>query len=109
MSTASTTQGPRRQGAAYEMVDDCRHDIAAWMAWMSRTAGPRVGLLGHSLGAVKCLYAQAAEPIPPAACVIAVSPPRLSHSWFCASDRAAEFVETFTARRSASRRGGRRL
>jgi dienelactone hydrolase len=95
MSTASTTQGPRRQGAAYEVVDDCRHDVAAWMAWLSRVAGPRVGLLGHSLGAVKCLYAQAAEPIPPAACVIAVSPPRLSHSWFRGGDRAAEFVETY--------------
>jgi pimeloyl-ACP methyl ester carboxylesterase len=95
ISTASTTPGPRRQGAAYEVVDDCRHDIAAWMTWLSRVAGPRVGLLGHSLGAVKCLYAQAYEPVPPAACVIAVSPPRLSHSWFRSGEKAAEFVKTY--------------
>ena len=95
ISTASTTQGGRRQGAAYEIVDDCRHDVTAWLAWLSRVAGPRVGLLGHSLGAVKCLYAQAYEPLPPAACVLAVSPPRLSHSWFRAGEQAAEFIETF--------------
>ncbi len=95
MCTASTAQGARRQGAAYEVVDDCRHDVAAWMAWLSRVAGPRVGLLGHSLGAVKCLYAQAHEPSPPAACIIAVSPPRLSHSWFRGGEKAAEFMETY--------------
>jgi pimeloyl-ACP methyl ester carboxylesterase len=99
MSTAATTQGARRQGAAYEVVDDCRHDVAAWTAWLSRVAGPRVGLLGHSLGALKCLYAQAHEPIPPAACLIAVSPPRLSHSWFVGGEKSAEFVETFTRAR----------
>ncbi len=95
ISTAATTQGGRRQGAAYEVVDDCRHDVAAWLGWLIGVAGPRVGLLGHSLGAVKCLYAQAYEPMPPAVCILAVSPPRLSHSWFRSGDKAAEFVETY--------------
>lgn len=95
MCTAATPQGGRRLGAAYEVVEDCRHDLAAWMDWLRQRAGPRVGLLGHSLGAVKCLYALAQEPQLAAACVIAVSPPRLSYSHFCASAQGSEFLETY--------------
>ena len=51
-------EGGRRQGAA-EIMDDCRHDLAAWLDWLRQRVGPHVGLLGHSLGAVKCLYASA--------------------------------------------------
>src|SRR5437660_1984137 len=78
MSAASTSRGGRRLGAAYEVVDDCRHDLAAWIAWLKEKAGPRIGLLGHSLGAVKCLYALANDPDPAVVCAIAISPPRLS-------------------------------
>jgi alpha-beta hydrolase superfamily lysophospholipase len=94
ISTSATPRGGQRQGAAYEMVDDCRHDIAAWVSWLAERTGPRVGLLGHSLGAVKCLYALAQEPRQPVACVMAVSPPRLSYSWFCSSPQAQEFLAT---------------
>jgi dienelactone hydrolase len=97
LSTAATARGGRRQGAAYEVVDDCRHDVTAWVAWLAGRVGPRVGLVGHSLGAVKCLYALAHEPELPAACVVALSPPRLSYSWFAASPEGAEFLETFRA------------
>jgi pimeloyl-ACP methyl ester carboxylesterase len=101
MCTASTARGGVRAGAAYEIVDDCRHDLAAWAGWLRQQAGARaVGLLGHSLGAVKCLYAQAREPDPPAACIVAVSPPRLSHSWFAASDAASEFRATYDRARA---------
>ncbi len=97
MSTAATPQGGRRQGAAYEVVDDCRHDLAAWLDCLRRRVGPsRVGLLGHSLGAVKCLYAAAREPALGAACVVALSPPRLSHSWFCSSPEGPPFQETYS-------------
>src|ERR1700693_5740702 len=34
MSTAVTAKGGRRLGAAYELVDDCRHDLAAWVDWL---------------------------------------------------------------------------
>jgi alpha-beta hydrolase superfamily lysophospholipase len=95
MSNAATARGGRRQGAAYEVLDDCRHDLAAWVGWLKQHAGPRVGLLGHSSGALKCLYAQAHEPDPAVARLVAVSPPRLSYSWFCQSDKAAEFRNTF--------------
>jgi alpha-beta hydrolase superfamily lysophospholipase len=95
VSTAATARGGRRQGAAYEVVDDCRHDLAAWVAWLRERAGPRVVLVGHSLGAVKCLYAMAHEPQLGAAGVVALSPPRLSYSLFCASPQGPEFLETY--------------
>src|SRR5213079_1706405 len=47
------------------------------------------------LGAVKCLYAQASAPDPAVTCLAAISPPRLSHSWFAASDSGAEFLQTY--------------
>jgi dienelactone hydrolase len=95
ISTASTPSGGRRLGAAYEIVDDCRHDLAAWLDWLRQRAGPRVGLIGHSSGAVKCLYALAQEPALGACCAVAISPPRLSHSWFLASPEADLFRETW--------------
>jgi pimeloyl-ACP methyl ester carboxylesterase len=95
MSSGATPRGGLRIGAAYEVVDDCRLDLAAWLGWLKERAWPRIGLLGHSLGAVKCLYTQAHEPDPAVACVIAVSPPRLSHSWFLSGERAREFRETY--------------
>ncbi len=96
ISTAATERGGRRLGAAYEVVDDCRHDVAAWLGWLRERVGERVGLLGHSLGAVKCIYAAAHESLP-AACLVAVSPPRLSYSWFCTSPEGAAFLETYRA------------
>ncbi|HEY7311630.1 MAG TPA: alpha/beta fold hydrolase [Gemmataceae bacterium] len=95
VSTAQTEQGGRRQGAAYEVVDHCRHDIAAWLAWLRQRVGRRVGLLGHSMGAIKCLYALAHEPQDAPVCVVAISPPRLSYSWFCSSPEGADFLQTY--------------
>lgn len=95
ISNASTSRGGLRLGAAYEVVDDCRHDLAAWLDWMSERAGPRVGLIGHSLGAVKAIYAAAQDATFPAACIIAVSPPRLSYSWFCSSPECEEFLANY--------------
>jgi alpha-beta hydrolase superfamily lysophospholipase len=95
ISTLVTAKGAVRMGAGYERVDDCRHDLAGWVAWAAQHIGPRIALLGHSLGAVKCLYAAAQTPGLGVHGVMAVSPPRLSYSWFCQSDRAAQFLETY--------------
>jgi pimeloyl-ACP methyl ester carboxylesterase len=100
MSTAATARGGRRFGAAYEVVDDCRHDLAAWIDLLQTRCGTSIALIGHSLGAVKCLYSQAAEPDPRVARLVAISPPRLSHSWFLTSDRAAEFRDAFDQARA---------
>jgi pimeloyl-ACP methyl ester carboxylesterase len=95
ISTAVTNQGGRRQGAAYEVVDHCRHDLVAWLDWLRQRTGPRVGLVGHSMGAVKCLYAAAHEAALAPTCVVAISPPRLSYSWFCSSPERAEFLQGY--------------
>jgi dienelactone hydrolase len=97
ISTAVTAKGGQRQGAAYELVDDCRKDLAAWTVWLSERCGPRIGLVGHSLGAVKSLYALAHDPQITCRRVVALSPPRLSYSWFCSSPEGTAFLETFTA------------
>ena len=95
LSNASTARGGRRQGAACEVVDDCRRDLAAWLDWLRQRVGPRAGLLGHSLGAVKSLYAAAREPNLAPACIVALSPPRLSYGEFCASLEGPQFQETY--------------
>ncbi len=95
ISTAVTSRGGQRLGAAFEVVDDCRHDIAAWLDLLRQRVGRRVGLIGHSLGAVKSLYAMAQESALDAACVVAVSPPRLSYSWFCTNPAAGDFLPTY--------------
>ena len=105
ISTAVTAHGGRRLGAAFETVDDCRHDLAAWLDWMRANLGPRVALLGHSLGAVKCLYAAAQEPGIAPHGIIAISPPRLSYSWFCSGARSAEFLATYQAAEAHVRAG----
>jgi pimeloyl-ACP methyl ester carboxylesterase len=95
LSTAVTPQGGKRQGAAYEIVDDCRHDVAGWLDWLRQKAGSRVGLVGHSLGAVKALYALAQPDAGALVCLVALSPPRLSYSWFCSSPEGSKFLEDY--------------
>jgi pimeloyl-ACP methyl ester carboxylesterase len=95
ISNAVTAKGGRRLGAAYEVVDDCRHDLAAWVDFLKDRVGPRIALVGHSLGAVKCLYASACETSPLVDRVVAISPPRLSYSWFCKNPEGAPFLETY--------------
>lgn len=95
ISTAVTSRGGRRLGAAYEVVDDCRHDLTGCIDWLKERVGPRIGLIGHSLGAVKSLYALAHEPALEVACVVGISPPRLSYGWFCASPEGPAFLETY--------------
>ncbi|MCI0640944.1 MAG: alpha/beta fold hydrolase [Gemmataceae bacterium] len=95
ISTAVTERGGVRLGAAYETVDDCRHDLVGWMDWLRSNVGPRVLLAGHSVGAVKSLYAAAHEPALAPQGILALSPPRLSYSWFCQSAQAQEFLAAF--------------
>jgi pimeloyl-ACP methyl ester carboxylesterase len=66
---------------------------------MGANVGPRIAFLGHSLGAVKCVYALAHEPALSAAAlglakVILLSPPRLSYEWFCSSAKREAFLAT---------------
>jgi predicted alpha/beta-hydrolase family hydrolase len=102
---AATHAGVQRFGAAYEKMADCRFDLFAWISLLVDRGHPRIGLLGHSLGAVKALYAQASRPHPNVRRVVAVSPPRLSHAWFLSSSKAKEFFETLQAAELEIRQG----
>ena len=96
ISTTVTAQGGVRLGAAYETVDDCRHDLHAWMDWLRQRYGQRIGLMGHSMGAIKALYAVAHEPLQTPVVLVAISPPRLSYTAFCRSSQARQFLQTYT-------------
>jgi pimeloyl-ACP methyl ester carboxylesterase len=54
----------------------------------------RIAVVGHSLGAVKALYSAALHPHHSTASVIAISPPRLSHTSFAAGTRKLLFQRT---------------
>jgi pimeloyl-ACP methyl ester carboxylesterase len=99
VSTAATPSGVRMLGAAFENVDESRHDIGVWLGWLVEQGHPRVALAGHSLGAVKAIYclapALALENAPAATCLIAMSPPRLAHSQFAASPDAGPFLAEY--------------
>ena len=87
----------KRLGAAYETVDECRHDIAAWVELLAARGHERIALIGHSLGAIKAVYAQAHEKLPHVAAVVAISAPRLSYAAFMSSPEST----TFTCRRAS--------
>lgn len=89
---ADGTTASRRIGSAYELVDECRLDVAAWIKLLGERGFTRLGILGHSLGAVKTVYAATHEPLPKVKVLIAVSPPRLSYSHFASSVRGPGFL-----------------
>lgn len=91
-----TTIGRRWQGAAFEVVDECRLDLLGWLHWARERGYQRVLLLGHSLGAVKALYAAAHETLPSVAGIVALSPPRLAYEHFCAGQDRDRFLEAMT-------------
>jgi len=100
----------RRLGAAYETVDDCRLDIGAWIELLASRGHTSVVLIGHSLGAIKAVYAQAHEKWPQVAAVIAASPPRLSYSAFMNSAESSVFWESMcTAERMVAEGRGDEL
>jgi pimeloyl-ACP methyl ester carboxylesterase len=84
-----TSQGARRFGAAYEIVDECRLDVAAWSEFLKTEGFSRIALVGHSLGAVKAIYAAAHEPRSGFEKIAAFSPPRLAYQLFRRSGNAA--------------------
>lgn len=95
MSNAATRKGGRRLGAAYECVDDCRHDLSGWVDWLAERVGPRILLIGHSLGAVKCLHFQTSESDEKIVGIAAISPPRLGYQWFCEGSGRELFLATY--------------
>ncbi|MDH3604297.1 MAG: alpha/beta fold hydrolase, partial [Candidatus Tectomicrobia bacterium] len=72
----------KRLGAAYEDMEACLHDWAAWIDFADAQGYRRIALWGHSLGATKSIYYMATQPDSRVTCVVAGSPPRFAHSAF---------------------------
>lgn len=81
-----------RLGAAFETLDHCRLDWTAWIDFATARGFGRIGVWGHSLGAVKTIYALARDDDKRIARAIASSPPRFSHSAYLARPDGALFA-----------------
>ena len=82
-----------RLGSAFETVDDCRHDWRAWIDFAAAAGYRRIGLWGHSLGAVKTVYFLATGADERVSFAIASSPPRFCHE---SLREAAEFNQAYS-------------
>jgi pimeloyl-ACP methyl ester carboxylesterase len=71
---------PRYLGAAFERVDECPYDWAAWLDHLERRGHAPLVVWGHSLGAVKTAYYLAREGDRRVAAAVLASPPRLAHA-----------------------------
>ncbi len=79
------------EGNAYEILDTGRQDLRAGLDYLESLGYERIGILGHSMGAVKVAYYAAVEDDARVAAVMPVSPVRLSCSYYLESADAAEF------------------
>lgn len=99
--TISSAGGGRLpQGAAYETVDDCRHDLEAWRRLLRERGFERIAVVGHSLGALKAVHAAAYESRFQFTSIVAVSPPRLSCKLFLASVQGPTFADSLAEAQS---------
>jgi len=94
-----------RMGAAYETVDDCRLDIAAWIELLKSRGYERIVLIGHSLGAVKAVYAMTNEKLAEVASVVAISAPRLSFSAFINGPESSVFWDSMHTAQEMAKAG----
>ena len=78
-------------GNALEILDNSRHDLRAGVDYLWEKGYRRIGLLGHSMGAVKVGYYTATDGDDRIATVIPISPVRLSYSYYMESEDADEF------------------
>ncbi len=78
VSNATRASGPMRAGTAFEDLDDAPKDIHAGIECLIGRGHQRIAVAGHSLGAVKSIFTQAAEPHAAVTALIALSPPRLA-------------------------------
>ena len=106
-SWAENAVGRRRSGAAYEIMADSLHDWDAWIGFAADQGYRRIGVLGHSLGAVKTIYYFSHRDDERVRLAVALSPPRLSYSAFLRTSDGPAFgtyVETARKRIEAGDR-----
>lgn len=93
--TLPGSKAPMSGGAAFETISDCVEDVRTWINELARRGFSRVALVGHSMGAVKVLYAQAHDPRPNVVAVVAISPPRFNHASWQAMAHTQPFRDDF--------------
>lgn len=81
-------------GAAFESVSHSTFDIPAWVEFLISRGHSSVLLFGHSLGAIKSLYAQANQPHERVSGIVALSATRLSYHKLIDSPRGDVFRQT---------------
>ena len=78
-------------GNALEILDNSRLDLKAGIDYLWEKGYRSIGLLGHSMGAVKVGYYAATQGDDRIVTVIPISPVRLSYSYYMESEDAEEF------------------
>ena len=91
ISRCSKIDSSQIHGTAFENLDDCVKDLAASIGWLTDKGYKSIALLGLSMGAVKVIYYQSSLHNNRVKAVIAVSPVRLSKSFYLASEAAAYY------------------
>ena len=94
-----------RQGSSYEDVAKCTIDIRSWIDFLIERGYQKIGLLGHSLGAIKAVYTMAQQHIEQVANIVAISPPRLSYSYFRESPDGPQFFADYQHAKKLSESG----
>ena len=79
-------------GAAFENVGECRFDLASWNEFLNSRGHQTNILAGHSLGAIKSLYAMAYQDQPGIEAVVGLSPIRLNYDALMNSSRSEAFA-----------------
>ena len=104
--TAWYNPGSREfKGNAFEVLADTCIDLRAGIDHLTERGYRSIGLLGHSMGAVRAAYYAATEDDGRVTAVVPVSPVRLSYSYFMESEDAEEFATSIEVARRLIARG----
>ena len=83
--------GLNYKGNAFEILEHTMTDLRAGIDYLEQQGYDSVGLLGHSMGAVRVTFYAATQNDSRVAAIVPVSPVRLSYSYFLESEDAEEF------------------
>ena len=78
-------------GTALENLDDSIQDLDACVKWLVDLGHESIAMLGVSMGAVKVIYYQSNKQNPSVKAIIAVSPVRLSKSFYLESEASEPY------------------
>ena len=97
-------------GAAVEVLDEAKYDLQGWVQFLQKQGRTNVILVGHSLGAIKSLYAQAHLPQDNVKCIAAFSATKLSYDSLLGSSRGERFSHWLvTAKKLVAENSGDQL